>query len=81
MQESCDRTSNERAQIEVLLQMENLAAKKAGVYSRLLIDTRIAKKMEELQARHKERENALKKLLYGKAKNEKSGGQVRGEAE
>ncbi|MBQ7913266.1 MAG: hypothetical protein IJ308_05970 [Clostridia bacterium] len=79
MQANYERTGNERAQIELLLQMEGLAAKKAGIYSRLLIDARIAKKMEELQMRHKEREKALEELLYGKAKKEKGEGQVRGE--
>lgn len=81
MQESCDRTGNEKTQLDALLQMEDLAAKKAGVYSRLLIDVRMAKKMEELQTRHKERVKALEELLYGKAKKAKSGGQVRGESE
>ena len=79
MQANCERTGNEQAQIETLRQMENLAAKKAGIYSRLLIDARLAKKMEELQTRHKEREKALEELLYGKAKKTKSEGQVRGE--
>ena len=59
--------------------MEELAAKKAGIYSRLLIDARLAKKMEELQTRHTERKKALEELLYGKTKKTKGEGQVRGE--
>ena len=80
MQINCERTGNEQSQIELLLQMEELAAKKAGIYSRLLIDARLAKKMEELQARHTERKKALEELLYGKAKKTKGEGQVRGES-
>lgn len=72
--------TNEGAQLELLRQMEDLASKKAGVYSRLLIDAHLSKKMEELEKRHKEREKALEELLYGKVQNGKTEGQVRGES-
>ena len=80
MQINFDRTGSEKKQIELLGQMENLGAKKAAIYSRLLIDAHLSKKMEELQMRHKERELALKELLYGKVKKTKDEGQVRGES-
>lgn len=62
-----------------LQEMEDLASKKAGVYSRLLIDARLAQNMEGLEKRHKERKIALENLLYDKYKKGKIEGQVRGE--
>ena len=79
MQSGNEITKGEREQLENLRQMEDLASKKAGIYSRLLIDAQLAQKMEQLEKRHKEREMALKALLYGKEKKAKSMGQVRGE--
>ena len=79
MQTGNEITKGERAQLENLRQMEDLASKKAGIYSRLLIDAQLAQKMEQLEKRHKEREIALKELLYGKEEKAKSAGQVRGE--
>ena len=81
MQSSYEMTKGERAQLENLRQMEDLASKKAGIYSRLLIDARLAQKMEDLEKRHKEREKALQALLTGKPQKEKAEGQVRGEQE
>lgn len=81
MQSGNEITKGERAQLENLRQMEDLASKKAGIYSRLLIDPKLAQKMEELEKRHKERENALYALLTGKPKKTKTEGQVRGETE
>ena len=72
-------TENERERLETLRQMENLAAKKAGIYSRLLIDARLAQKMEELVSHHQTREKALEILLYGQPQKQKGAGQVQGE--
>ncbi len=79
MQASYELTANELEYLETLRQMEDLASKKAGVYSRLLIDAHLSKKMEELEKRHKDREKALEILLYGNPKDAKAKGQVRGE--
>ena len=67
-------TGSERARLETLRQMEELAAKKAGIYSRLLIDAHLAQKMEELAKRHQERGKVLEILLFGQPKKQKDGG-------
>ena len=69
-------TDGERGRLENLRQMEELAAKKAGIYSRLLIDARLAKMMEELAQRHQQRGKSLEILLFGQPQKQKSGGQV-----
>lgn len=48
-----------------LAQAEELAAKKAGIYSRLLTDTALSEDMEALALRHEQRKETLKKLSGG----------------
>ncbi len=62
----------EQAQLEELILLEALAEKKAKIYSRLLMDPHLAKKMEGLSLRHAERKESLEKLLYGKPLDKKS---------
>ena len=53
-----------------LLQMEDVAEKKAKIYSRLLTETSLAQEMEALAARHAERKKRLEKLATGKEPKE-----------
>ena len=57
-----------------LIAMEDLAEKKAKIYSRLLIEPSLALEMEEIAALHQKRREVLQRLLYGKA--QKDGGRV-----
>ena len=50
-----------------LVAVEDLAEKKAKIYSRLLTDPTLAKDMEELALRHAKRKQALERLLNGKS--------------
>ena len=64
----------EKKETELLLtlyEMEDLAEKKANIYSRLLIDTEKAQEMELLAKRHKKAREDLEILLYGKPQKEK----------
>ena len=64
----------EEREKEVLIEvykMEDLAEKKANIYSRLLIDMDKAQEMERLAAMHKQAKKELEILLYGKRKKEK----------
>ena len=79
MQTEQRKEKTEAEWLKQLQEMEDLASKKSGVYSRLLIDAQLAQKMEGQEKRHKERKVALENLLYDKPKNEKTAGQVRGE--
>ena len=65
---------DEKESLKTLCSLEDLAGKKAMIYSRLLMDTGLAKDMEELATRHEKRKAALEKLLYGKSKNKQSDG-------
>ena len=76
MQTEKNNVSSERETLLKLQEMEDLASKKAGVYSRLLIDAQLAQKMEGLEKGHKERKQALESLLYEKPKKPKTEGQV-----
>ena len=65
----------ERDFLLLLLDLEDLGAKKMKIYSRLLTDTALATEMEARAKRHDERKLAIEKLLYGKAeKKAKDGG-------
>ncbi len=57
-----------------LLSMEDLAAKKTGVYAKLLMDVDFAEQLKALSARHEERKGILETLLYGEVKRAKEGG-------
>ena len=59
--------------LQALCEMEKLAEKKANIYSRLLIDTTLAKEMETLAQQHQRRAVALETLLYGKPPKMKNG--------
>lgn len=67
----------ERAQekdlLAVLCKLEDLAEKKARIYSRLLTETSLAQEMEELANRHANRKRVLQSLITGESM-EKDGG-------
>ncbi len=65
-----EHTENEF--LEKLIELEDLAQKKANIYGRLLLDVSLAKEMEGLAARHEDRKARLECLLYGKSKNKKA---------
>lgn len=52
--------------LAVLAGAEELAAKKARIYSRLLTDPILAEDMEALASRHEQRKTVLDKLAGGK---------------
>lgn len=60
----------EKELLSALLQAEDLAEKKTRVYSRLLTEISLAKKMEELANRHAERKQSLQALISGEKPNE-----------
>lgn len=66
-----DETKNaEKGAIETLLAMEDLAEKKLNIFSRLLMEATVAKKMEELAKRNENRKEKLACLL-GKKQQKK----------
>ncbi len=62
---------DEKEMLITLCKMEDLAEKKANIYSRLLMDTEKAQEMERLAATHKQAKKDLEILLYGKPKKDK----------
>ena len=62
----------EEKYLKELMDLEDLAEKKARIYSRLLTEPSLAKEMESLSKRHEERKGRIELLLYGK--NKKKGG-------
>ena len=61
--------------LNVMSEMEDLAEKKAKIYSRLLTDAELAQEMEALSNRHKQRKQTLLELLGGKkVKKQNEGG-------
>ena len=56
----------ENEYLKELMDLEDLAEKKAKIYSRLLMEPSLAGEMEKLSARHKERKECIERLLYGK---------------
>ena len=64
----------EKKSLEELMMLEDLAEKKAKIYSRLLMDVDKAKKMEELSARHAKRKKEIQELLFGNEQNSKKNG-------
>ena len=78
-----ERRERENETLERLWKLEDLAAKKAGIYSKLLTEQSLAENMKEISARHSERMAALETLLFGesrKAKKEKEDGEKNDEA-
>ena len=61
----------EKNRLQELLTLEDLAEKKAKIYSRLLMDVAKAQDMEALSARHAERKAEIEKLLFGNEKKAK----------
>ncbi len=61
----------EKKRLQELLTLEDLAEKKAKIYSRLLMDVAKAQDMEALSARHAERKAEIEKLLFGNEKKAK----------
>ena len=55
----------EKEVLSELIQLEDLAEKKAKIHSRLLTEPSIAQDMEALAKRHAERKMRLKTLLTG----------------
>lgn len=64
--EKQSQTKCEEPIVQELITLEDLAEKKTKIYSRLLMDTALAKDMETLSNRHKDRKQALCTLLSGK---------------
>ena len=62
---------NRKQGLQELLILEDLAEKKAKIYSRLLMDVDKAQEMEGLSARHAARKAQIEKILFGEAKNAK----------
>ncbi len=60
----------EKELLSALMRAEDLAEKKTRVYSRLLTEISLAKKMEELANRHAERKKNLQALISGEKPNE-----------
>ena len=72
----------ENKRLQQLIDLEDLAEKKAKIYSRLLTEIALAKEMEALSMRHGKRRESLEKLLYGKPvkkKNERGSVELKGE--
>ena len=56
-----------------LLNLEDMAVKKAKIYAKLLTEQSLARDMENLAERHSIRKEKLERLLYGeKATNKKN---------
>ena len=60
--------------LKELLLLEDLADKKAKIYSRLLMDVEKAKKMEALSARHEERKKEIENVLYANVEKQETKG-------
>ncbi len=62
MQRKTGNTQNGRF-LSRLIELEDLAEKKAKIYSRLLTDVALAKEMESLALRHEKRKERIVKLI------------------
>ncbi len=73
MQEN--KKEEEKNALKAVCEIEDLLEKKTKIYSRLLMDTALAKDLESLSNRHKARKETLSALISGKTpKNKKDGG-------
>ena len=70
----------EEKYLKELMELEDLAEKKARIYARLLVEPPLAKAMEELALRHEERKERLHFLLYGKRKKKGGMSALKGES-
>lgn len=69
----------EEKYLQELMELEDLAEKKARIYSRLLVEPTLAKEMEELATRHEERKERIFLLLYGKNKKKEGMSALKGD--
>ena len=69
----------ENEHLKELLKLEELAEKKARIYSRLLVEPALAKKMEELALQHERRKQSIYQMLYGKTKKKGGMSALKGE--
>ena len=65
--------NEEKQGLTALANMEDLAEKKAKIYSRILMEPALAKAMEEVSLRHEKRKEGLRALALGKQLNKKKG--------
>lgn len=63
----------EKRALKTLMTVEDLVEKKAKIHSRLLMDTALAKAMEELALRHEKRKETLEILILGKLPKKENG--------
>ncbi len=63
----------EKTALKALMTVEDLVEKKAKIHSRLLMDTFLAKTMEELSLRHEKRKETIEILVLGKLPKKKNG--------
>ena len=72
-----EENSKREIALDNLIKLEDIAAKKTKIHSRLFIDPALAKTMEELSLRHEKRKQTLLKILQGKEIDlENDGGMV-----
>ena len=75
-----EEREEEKRALESLLVLEDLAEKKIKIFSRLLMDTALAKQMEELSLKHERGKEELAVFL-GRKPKKKAGEQKSGEDE
>ncbi len=68
-------TEREKKALERLMSVEDLAEKKAKIYSRLLTDAALAQDMGTLAVRHEKRKETLQGLALGKIPKKKKNGE------
>ena len=68
-----DSIEREKKALKTLMAVEDLVEKKAKIHSRLLMDTALAKAMEELALRHENRKETLEILILRKLPKKKNG--------
>ena len=84
MREMEDEQTKEKQTLKKMIQLEDLAEKKAKIYSRLLTDIHLAEEMKGLALRHEERKELLMGLTggkYSKKKNEGGMSEMNGQKE
>ena len=69
-----EKKNAEKDALDTLLVMEDLAEKKLKIFSRLLMETTVAKKMEELAKRNENRKEKLACLLGKKPQKKQAQG-------
>ena len=65
-----ENKESERQALKSVARLEEIAGKKAGIYSRLLTDPTLAKTMESLEKRHQNRKETILNLLQEKTEEE-----------